>query len=122
MKTFEDSGVGFSFQAPPDSEYYTRVIDRLGGIAPLTEAQFEEAKKFGVLIDRDDQGMLLQIFTKPIGDRPTLFLEVIQVSSPPMDQQFLLYFICAFCRESVVLIEIPKFSVLVAEDLVRYVT
>eukprot|EP01033_Poteriospumella_lacustris_P000194 gene194-129_t len=78
MKAFEESGIGFSFQAPPDRDYYTRVVDRLGGIAPLTEAQFEEAKKFGVLIDRDDQGMLLQIFTKPIGDRPTLFLEVIQ--------------------------------------------
>jgi len=32
----------------------------------------------GILIDKDDQGILLQIFTKPIGDRPTIFFEIIQ--------------------------------------------
>ena len=35
-------------------------------------------EELGILADKDDQGMLLQIFTRPVGDRPTLFLEIIQ--------------------------------------------
>jgi len=37
-----------------------------------------KCQKFGILADADDEGMLLQIFTKPIGDRPTFFIEIIQ--------------------------------------------
>jgi 4-hydroxyphenylpyruvate dioxygenase len=44
----------------------------------LTEEQYKEAEELGILVDKDDQGVLLQIFTKPIGDRPTLFFEIIQ--------------------------------------------
>jgi 4-hydroxyphenylpyruvate dioxygenase len=44
----------------------------------LTEEQFKEAEELGILVDKDDQGVLLQVFTKPIGDRPTLFFEIIQ--------------------------------------------
>lgn len=44
----------------------------------LTAEQLKEAEELGVLVDKDDQGVLLQIFTKPIGDRPTLFFEIIQ--------------------------------------------
>lgn len=54
--------------------YYDEVLDRVGKIdedlAPLRE--------LGILIDRDDEGYLLQIFTKPVEDRPTLFFEIIQ--------------------------------------------
>jgi 4-hydroxyphenylpyruvate dioxygenase len=54
--------------------YYDSVIDRVGkideDIAPLRE--------LGILVDRDDEGYLLQIFTKPVQDRPTLFFEIIQ--------------------------------------------
>ena len=54
--------------------YYDTVLDRVGHIdedlAPLRE--------LGILVDRDDEGYLLQIFTKPIEDRPTLFFEIIQ--------------------------------------------
>jgi len=54
--------------------YYDTVLDRVGQIdedlAPLA--------KLGILIDRDDEGYLLQIFTKPVSDRPTLFFEIIQ--------------------------------------------
>ena len=54
--------------------YYETVLDRVGKIdedlAPLAE--------LGILIDRDDEGYLLQIFTKPVQDRPTLFYEIIQ--------------------------------------------
>ena len=48
--------------------------DRVGEIAE----DFEDLKRLGILVDRDDEGYLLQIFTKPIGDRPTVFLEVIE--------------------------------------------
>lgn len=44
----------------------------------LTSDQLAQVEKLGLLVDRDDQGVLLQIFTKPIGDRPTFFFEIIQ--------------------------------------------
>ncbi|XP_062218291.1 4-hydroxyphenylpyruvate dioxygenase-like [Phragmites australis] len=67
---------GFEFLAPPPSNYYDGVKRRAGDV--LSEAQIKECQELGVLVDRDDQGLLLQIFTKPVGDRPTLFLEIIQ--------------------------------------------
>lgn len=64
---------GIEFLTVPSS-YYEDVLDRVGDIdedlAPLSE--------LGILIDRDDEGYLLQIFTKPILDRPTMFIEIIQ--------------------------------------------
>ncbi len=64
---------GVEFLTVPSS-YYEDVLDRVGEIdedlAPLRE--------LGILIDRDDEGYLLQIFTKPILDRPTMFMEIIQ--------------------------------------------
>ena len=44
----------------------------------LTDEQIKECEELGILVDRDDQGTLLQIFTKPVGDRPTMFIEIIQ--------------------------------------------
>ena len=44
----------------------------------LTDAEVQKCRELGILADRDDQGVLLQIFTKPVGDRSTLFLEIIQ--------------------------------------------
>lgn len=44
----------------------------------LTSQQYKQAEELGILVDKDDQGVLLQIFTKPIGDRPTIFFEIIQ--------------------------------------------
>lgn len=64
---------GVEFLTIPQS-YYETVLDRVGkideDIAPLAE--------LGILVDRDDEGYLLQIFTKPVQDRPTLFFEIIQ--------------------------------------------
>ncbi len=64
---------GVEFLKVPAS-YYDTVLDRVGKIdedlAPLAE--------LGILIDHDDEGYLLQIFTKPVEDRPTLFYEIIQ--------------------------------------------
>jgi len=54
--------------------YYDTVGDRVGEIAE----DLEILKKHGIMVDRDDEGYLLQIFTKPLTDRPTLFFEIIQ--------------------------------------------
>jgi 4-hydroxyphenylpyruvate dioxygenase len=50
--------------------YYESLTDRVGNIRELAE--------LGILVDRDDEGYMLQIFTKPVADRPTLFFEIIQ--------------------------------------------
>ena len=48
--------------------------ERIGEI----DEQLEDLRRLGILVDRDDEGYLLQIFTKPIGDRPTVFFEIIE--------------------------------------------
>lgn len=62
-----------SFLRVPKS-YYDAVPDRVG---PIKE-DLQELADLGILIDKDDEGYMLQIFTKPVQDRPTLFFEVIQ--------------------------------------------
>jgi 4-hydroxyphenylpyruvate dioxygenase len=64
---------GMEFLRTPDS-YYDEVPERIGKI----DEDLEDLRRLGILADRDDEGYLLQIFTKPIGDRPTIFLEVIE--------------------------------------------
>lgn len=54
--------------------YYDTVKNRVG----IIEEDLEELKKWGIMVDRDEEGYLLQIFTKPVEDRPTLFFEIIQ--------------------------------------------
>ncbi|MCB0428936.1 MAG: 4-hydroxyphenylpyruvate dioxygenase [Flavobacteriales bacterium] len=54
--------------------YYDDVLDRVGEI----DEDLKPLKELGILIDRDDEGYLLQIFTKPVEDRPTVFYEIIQ--------------------------------------------
>jgi 4-hydroxyphenylpyruvate dioxygenase len=67
---------GFEFMPGQPPSYYHRRRESIGGA--LSEEQYSSAEEMGVLIDQDDNGILLQIFTKPIGDRPTLFFEIIQ--------------------------------------------
>lgn len=55
-------------------EYYDTVVDRVGKI----EEDMKRLKSLGIMVDRDEEGYLLQIFTKPVEDRPTLFFEIIQ--------------------------------------------
>jgi 4-hydroxyphenylpyruvate dioxygenase len=55
-------------------EYYDTVGERVG----MIEEDMEVLKKLGIMVDRDEEGYLLQIFTKPVEDRPTLFFEIIQ--------------------------------------------
>jgi 4-hydroxyphenylpyruvate dioxygenase len=64
---------GVRFLATPDS-YYEELPQRVHEIAE----DLRDLRELGILADEDDEGYLLQIFTKPIGDRPTLFLEVIE--------------------------------------------
>jgi 4-hydroxyphenylpyruvate dioxygenase len=64
---------GVEFLTIPDT-YYDTVLDRVGKI----DEEILTLKKHGILVDRDDEGYLLQIFTKPLTDRPTLFFEIIQ--------------------------------------------
>ncbi|WP_457617051.1 4-hydroxyphenylpyruvate dioxygenase [Lutibacter sp.] len=64
---------GVEFLYVPGS-YYDTVLDRVGEI----DEELKELKELGILVDRDDEGYLLQIFTKPVTDRPTLFFEIIQ--------------------------------------------
>ncbi|MET6989342.1 4-hydroxyphenylpyruvate dioxygenase [Sediminicola arcticus] len=64
---------GVEFLTVPAS-YYEDVLDRVGEI----DEDLEPLSELGILIDRDEEGYLLQIFTKPILDRPTMFIEIIQ--------------------------------------------
>lgn len=64
---------GVEFLTIPTT-YYDELIDRVGKI----DEDIEPLKNLGILVDRDDEGYLLQIFTKPVEDRPTLFFEIIQ--------------------------------------------
>lgn len=67
---------GFEFMPAPPPTYYRNLPNRVGDV--LTQEQIKQCEELGILVDKDDQGTLLQIFTKPVGDRPTIFLEVIQ--------------------------------------------
>ncbi len=64
---------GVEFLHVPDT-YYDSMPERVGAI----EEDLAELKPLGVLVDRDDKGYLLQLFSKPVQDRPTLFYEIIQ--------------------------------------------
>ena len=64
---------GVEFLRVPDS-YYEELPSRVGTI----DEPMEKLKELGILVDRDEEGYLLQIFTKPVQDRPTVFFEIIQ--------------------------------------------
>jgi 4-hydroxyphenylpyruvate dioxygenase len=71
VTSLRDRGVDF-LQVP--KAYYDSVLDRVGRI----DEDLAPLKELGILVDRDDEGYLLQIFSKPVQDRPTLFYEIIQ--------------------------------------------
>lgn len=71
VKDLQSRGVEF-LRVP--NTYYETVLDRVGDIAE----DIADLAELGILVDRDDEGYLLQIFTKPILDRPTVFFEIIQ--------------------------------------------
>jgi len=65
---------GVEFLSPPPEAYYNMMPDRVGEI----DEEVAQLKELGILVDCDEEGYLLQIFTKPVEDRPTLFFEIIQ--------------------------------------------
>jgi 4-hydroxyphenylpyruvate dioxygenase len=71
VSAMRDRGVEFLYV--PEN-YYDDLLERVGDI----DEDVEVLKKHGILIDRDDEGYLLQLFTKPVVDRPTMFFEIIQ--------------------------------------------
>jgi len=69
---------GIEFLSTPPQSYYDAIPERLGRFDHNMKEDIEAIKKLGIMVDADEEGYLLQIFTKPVGDRPTLFFEVIQ--------------------------------------------
>ncbi len=71
VSRLKDQGVDF-LRVP--TTYYDDLVERIGQI----DEPIDELAKLGILVDRDDEGYMLQLFSKPVEDRPTLFYEIIQ--------------------------------------------
>jgi 4-hydroxyphenylpyruvate dioxygenase len=69
---------GIEFLPPPPQAYYDEIPLRLGVHMDMMKEDIKELQKLSILVDADEDGYLLQIFTKPLEDRPTLFFEIIQ--------------------------------------------
>jgi 4-hydroxyphenylpyruvate dioxygenase len=69
---------GVEFLSAPPQAYYDEIPARLGEHRDMMKESIAEIQKLGILVDADEEGYLLQIFTKPVEDRPTLFFEIIQ--------------------------------------------
>lgn len=69
---------GVEFLPPPPQAYYDEIPNRLGEHMKMMKEDIKELQKLSILVDADEEGYLLQIFTKPVEDRPTLFFEIIQ--------------------------------------------
>lgn len=67
---------GFEFMPRASDAYYANLPEKVGDAVSAEDLQ--RCKELGILVDKDDQGILLQIFTRPLGDRPTIFIEIIQ--------------------------------------------
>ena len=76
VKKLKSRGVDF-LSAPP-VEYYKEIPKRLGSHMKMMKEDISELQELAILVDADEEGYLLQIFTKPMEDRPTLFFEIIQ--------------------------------------------
>ena len=71
VKEMKSRGVEFLYVP---NNYYDDLLERVGEI----DEDINSLREHGILIDRDEEGYLLQIFTKPVLDRPTMFFEIIQ--------------------------------------------
>ena len=69
---------GVEFLSTPPQSYYDAIPSRLGEHMKMMKEDIKELQKLSIMIDADEEGYLLQIFTKPVEDRPTLFFEIIQ--------------------------------------------
>jgi 4-hydroxyphenylpyruvate dioxygenase len=79
IKTVADlKSRGIEFLSTPPQAYYDAIPERLKDHMHKFKEDIKELQKLGIMIDADEEGYLLQIFTKPVEDRPTLFYEIIQ--------------------------------------------
>lgn len=69
---------GVEFLPPPPQAYYDAIPKRLGDHMKIMKEDISKLQELSILVDADEEGYLLQIFTKPVEDRPTLFFEIIQ--------------------------------------------
>ena len=69
---------GIEFLPPPPQAYYDMIPERLGEHMEIMNEDISKLQELSILVDADEEGYLLQIFTKPVEDRPTLFFEIIQ--------------------------------------------
>ena len=69
---------GIEFLPPPPQAYYDEIPARLGKHRDMMKEDIKKLQELSILVDADEEGYLLQIFTKPVEDRPTLFFEIIQ--------------------------------------------
>lgn len=69
---------GVEFLPPPPQAYYDDIPRRLGVHMSMMKEDIKKLQELSILVDADEEGYLLQIFTKPVEDRPTLFYEIIQ--------------------------------------------
>jgi 4-hydroxyphenylpyruvate dioxygenase len=76
MKKYSGMFGGFDFQPPASETYYKNLKEKVGDA--LSEEMLKKCEELGLLVDKDDQGILIQVFTKPLTDRPTIFIEIIQ--------------------------------------------
>jgi len=77
LEKMNNAPVGFSFIPTPKTYYDDKKVIQIMNEHLSPSAQ-ELIKKYGILVDEDDEGVLLQIFTKPLFDRPTVFIEIIE--------------------------------------------
>jgi 4-hydroxyphenylpyruvate dioxygenase len=71
VTAMRERGVGF---LPVPGDYYDEARERVGAV----DESWDDLARLGILVDRDEEGYLLQIFTEPVQDRPTVFYEIIQ--------------------------------------------
>lgn len=77
---------GFEFMPAPKKDYYERIPSRIGeGV--LTSEQLKEVEELGLLVDKDDQGVLIQVFTQPLTDRLSIFFEFIERVGCDVDEK-----------------------------------
>ncbi len=69
---------GVEFLSAPPHAYYQAIPQRLGAHMDMMKEDINQIEKLAIMVDADEDGYLLQIFTKPVEDRPTLFFEIIQ--------------------------------------------
>uniref|UniRef100_A0A7S1KMG9 4-hydroxyphenylpyruvate dioxygenase n=1 Tax=Percolomonas cosmopolitus TaxID=63605 RepID=A0A7S1KMG9_9EUKA len=85
VRKMKETWAGFDFQRQPHADYYSKIVPKKMG-DKISQEEVEKCKELAILIDTEGEGTLLQIFTQPLGDRPTIFIEIIQRQGCPLPQ------------------------------------